>query len=130
VFLLADHDRLPAPERALLQFPPHTAAAKFDVAPSNWTTYAGHLYIALFGDERPMTAPPGPRAGRCVSRIDPVTWTLEQILTDPLIRPIDVGFRPGDGALHVVDFGWFEMTSQGIHAKAGSGTVWQINNQQ
>jgi glucose/arabinose dehydrogenase len=127
-FLLADHDRLPAPECALLEFPPHTAAAKFDVVPSSWNTYGGHLYIALFGDERPMTAPPGPRAGRCVCRIDPVTWTLEQILTDPLIRPIDVGFRPGDGALHVLDFGWFEMIPQGIQAKAGTGTVWRIDN--
>ena len=65
----------------------------------------GHLYIALFGDEHPMTAPAEPRAGRCIARIDPATWTMEQILTDPLIRPIDVGFRPGDGALHMVDFG-------------------------
>jgi len=128
VFLLADHDRMPAPERALLEFPPHTAAAKLDVAPPSRSTSAGHLYVALFGDERPMTAPPGPRAGRSVCRIDPVTWALEQILADPLIRPIDIRFRPGDGALHVVDFGWFEMTPQGIQAKAGSGTVWRIDD--
>ena len=125
-FLLADHDRLPTPERALLRFPPHTAAAKFGVAPPGWKAQVGHLYIALFGDERPMTASAGPRAGRSVARIDPATWTMEQILTDPLLRPIDVGFRPGDGALHVVDFGWFEMTQQGILARAGSGAVWQI----
>jgi glucose/arabinose dehydrogenase len=125
-FLLTSHERLPAPERALLRFPPHTAATKFGVAPSAWNACAGHLYIALFGDERPMTAPAGPRAGRCLSRIDPATWTMEQILTDPLIRPIDVGFRPGDGALYVVDFGWFEMTPLGVEARAGSGTVWRI----
>ena len=112
--------------RALLRFPPHTAATKFGVAPPAWNTRAGHLYIALFGDERPMTAPAGPRAGRCLSRIDPATWTIEQVLTDPLIRPIDVGFRPRDGALYVVDFGWFEMTPRGVEARAGSGTVWRI----
>jgi len=32
----------------------------------------------------------------------------------------------GDGALYVVDFGWFELTPQGVEARAGSGTVWRI----
>jgi glucose/arabinose dehydrogenase len=125
-FLLADHGHLPAPECALLSFPPHTAAVKFDIAPSAWGAHAGHLYVALFGDERPMTAPAGPRAGRCVSRINPQDWTLEQVLTEPLSRPIDVRFQPGTGTLHIVDFGWFEMGPSGVNAQAGSGAVWRI----
>ena len=40
-FLLTSHERLPAPERALLRFPPHTAATKFGVAPSAWNACAG-----------------------------------------------------------------------------------------
>jgi glucose/arabinose dehydrogenase len=126
-FLLTGHDQLPAPQRALLRFPPHAAAVKFDVAPPAWDTYAGHVYVCLFGDERPMTAPPGPRAGRCVSRIDPADWTMTQVLAGPLMRPIDIRFRPGDGALHVLDFGWFEMSPQGVEAKAGTGTVWRMH---
>jgi hypothetical protein len=125
-FLLADHDHLPPPERALLRFPPHTAAVKFDIAPPAWGAHASQIYVALFGDERPMTAPAGPRAGRCVSRINPRDWTLEQVLTEPLFRPIDVRFQPETGTLHVVDFGWFEMGPTGVNAKAGSGAVWRI----
>lgn len=124
-FLLTNHDQLPPPERALLRFPPHTAAVKFDVAPPTQGRHAGHLYVALFGDERPMTAPAGPRAGRCVTRINPQDWTLKQVMTGPLARPIDVGFHPGNHALYVVDFGWFEMGSTGVEATAGSGTVWR-----
>ena len=128
-FLLAEHGQLPAPERALLRFPPHTAAVKFDLAPANRGVHAGHLYVALFGDERPMTAPAGPRAGRCVSRINPHGWTLEQVLTGPLSRPIDIRFRPDDGGMHIVDFGWFEMGPDGVEARAGSGAVWRVEGE-
>jgi glucose/arabinose dehydrogenase len=128
-FLLAEHGQLPAPERALLSFPPHTAAVKFDVAPPNWGAHAGHLYVALFGDERPMTAPAGPRAGRCVSRINTDDWTLEQVLTGPLSRPIDIRFRPDDGVMHIVDFGRFEMGPRGVEAGAGSGAVWRVEGE-
>jgi glucose/arabinose dehydrogenase len=125
-FLLTNHGELPTPERARLRFPPHTAAVKFDVAPPTWRARADHLYVALFGDERPMTAPAGPRAGRCVSRVNPQDWTLEQVVTGPLFRPIDVRFHPNDHALHIVDFGWFEMGPNGVSARAGSGAVWRI----
>jgi glucose/arabinose dehydrogenase len=125
-FLLANHGQLPPPERALLRFPPHTAAVKFDVAPPTSGDRTGHLYVALFGDERPMTAPAGPRVGRCVSRIDPQDWTLEQVVSGALFRPIDVRFHPTDHALHIVDFGWFEMGPNGVSARTESGTVWRM----
>lgn len=54
-----NHDQLPTPEEPLLSFPPHVAAVKFDVAPKAGP-WAGQIFVALFGDERPMTAPPGP----------------------------------------------------------------------
>ena len=38
-FLIANHDELPPPEKALLNFPTHTAAVKFAVGP------AGDLFV-------------------------------------------------------------------------------------
>lgn len=126
VFLLANHDHLPTPERALVRFPPHTAAVKFSVAPKEWGYRAGHVFVALFGDERPMTAPAGPRAGRSVHAIDPRDWSMQQVCTEHLIRPIDVGFHPADGRLYILDFGWFEMMPGGLEAQAGSGALWRV----
>jgi glucose/arabinose dehydrogenase len=91
--VLANHHELPPPERPLLEFPPHVSAVKFDLAPE-CTSYAGQLFVALFGDEAPMTAPPGPRAGRSVARVDPSDWSLHPVISEPLSRPIDVRFDP------------------------------------
>lgn len=55
-FVLANHAELPPPERPLVSFPPHTAGVKLDVAPEA-ATCPGHLVVALFGDEAPMSAP-------------------------------------------------------------------------
>lgn len=125
-FVLADHGALPPPERALLRFPAHVAAVKFDVAPPATPRWGGHLFVALFGDEAPMTAPPGtPRAGRSVARIDPSDWSLHPVVTGPLDRPIDVRFGP-DGALYILDFGRFEMEAErGVNAVARSGKLWR-----
>jgi glucose/arabinose dehydrogenase len=126
-FLLANHRELPRPERALLRFPPHTAAVKFAVAPPAWGTYAGHLFVALFGDEQPMTAPAGPRTGRGVARIDPAHWSLHPAITGLMARPIDVSFHPIDAAMHILDFGRFEMTEGGrLSAEPESGKLWRL----
>jgi len=124
--LLANHQQLPPPERALLRFPPHTAAVKFAVAPAAWDPHAGHLFVALFGDEQPMTAPAGPRAGRAVARVDPDRWTLDQAVAGALVRPIDVRFHPADAAMHILDFGHFEMTPGGLVAEPNSGKLWRL----
>jgi glucose/arabinose dehydrogenase len=125
-FVLANHHELPPPERPLLEFPPHASAVKFDVAPAG-IPFAGQLFLALFGDEAPMTAPPGPRAGRSVARVDPADWSLHPVVADPLLRPIDVRFDPAGEALYVLDFGAFEMDAKrGVVAEAGSGKLWRI----
>ncbi len=67
--------------------------------------------MALFGDERPMTAPPGPHAGRAVAVIDLAAGSLHRVLAEPLQRPIDVRIHKGEGVLYVLDFGRFEMTN-------------------
>ncbi len=123
--LVANHDELPPPEPSLLQFPPHAAAVKFVVLPDG-SAYAGQLLVALFGDERPLTAPEGPKAGRCIVRVDPSDWSLHPAMSGPFARPIDVRVQPENGVVHVLDFGWFEMGSGGaVTAKAGTGALWR-----
>jgi hypothetical protein len=121
--LLANHDELPPPERALVEFPPHAAATGLDLGTRG--PFDGRLVVALFGDERPMTAPEGDRAGRCLATIDPGTWRLSHLPVDGMARPIDVRRHPGDGRLHVVDFGVFEVTARGVEAVPGSGALWR-----
>ncbi len=123
-FLLANHAELPSPEMALVRFPPHTAAVKLDVFPEA-TPWPGHLVVALFGDEAPMTAPSGPRVGRSVVRIDPSDWSVHPLLRGPFRRPIDVCFDPA-GSLYVVDFGEFEMTEGGVEAQPGTGALFRV----
>jgi glucose/arabinose dehydrogenase len=126
-FVLANHEALPAPERPLLRFRPHEAAVKFDVAPPSMPAWAGQLFIALFGDEAPMTAPAGPRVGRGVARIDPRDWSVHPVAGEPLARPIDVRFGPAGEALYVLDFGRFEMDAErGVVAEARSGKLWRL----
>lgn len=127
-FLLANHAELPRPEKPLLRFPPNACAVKFDVIPESISELGGDIVVALFGDEKPMTAPPGGRVGRCVACIDPDDWSLHQLNTGPFSRPIDVRFNPTDGSLYVVDFGQFEMhATLGATARPNSGRIWKIN---
>jgi glucose/arabinose dehydrogenase len=126
-FVLANHNELPPPERALLRFPPHAAAVKFDVAPPNVAGWAGQLAIALFGDEAPMTAPEGsPRVGRGIARINPADWSLHPLAAGPLDRPIDVRFAADGAALYILDFGRFEMSAAGVVAEASTGKLWKL----
>lgn len=123
-FLLANHDELPTPERPLLSFPSHAAAAKFAVLPEDARVWAGQLFVALFGDEVPMTAPSGPKVGRSVVRVDPADWSLHPLVQEGLSRPIDVGFSPAENALYILDFGNFEMRDHGaVEAIAKSGKL-------
>jgi len=127
-FLLTDHRLLPPPEPAVVEFEPHAAATNFAVAPRRGSgTLAGRLVVPLFGDEAPMTAPAGhPRVGRGLVFIDPADWSVSRLTDSPkLNRPIDVGFAPEDGALHLLDFGQFEMSDTGVQAQAGTGRLWR-----
>jgi glucose/arabinose dehydrogenase len=126
VFLIANHATLPEPEKPLLEFPPHVAAVKFDVAPAG-SDWEGQLFVALFGDEVPMTAPSGRKVGRSVVRIDPADWSMHPFVQDRLLRPIDVRFNSIDGALYILDFGHFEMLDKGgLTAERESGKIWKL----
>ena len=120
--LLANHDGLPSPEQPLLAFDVHAAAVKFDVSPKT-----GNIFVALFGDEKPMTGTAGPRVGRSVIRINPSDWSLHPVSIGPFRRPIDVRFHPSGTPMYVLDFGEFEMDTQGnVLARAGSGKLWKV----
>jgi glucose/arabinose dehydrogenase len=123
-FILADHDCLPPPARPVVEFAVNAAATKFVVLPpaGRWP---GQIVVALFGDEKPITAPVGARVGRGLLRIDPRDWSQHVLPAGPFSRPIDVVARDGD--LMVVDFGHFEMLGAGkIDATRGSGKLWKV----
>jgi len=128
--LLANHGELPPPEPPLLQLAVNAAATKMDVLSERASRWPGQLLVALFGDERPMTGPAGPRVGRSLARIDPADWSLHPIAlggaTSPFHRPIDVRAHPFEEAVYVLDFGEFEMVAGGVEARAGTGALWKV----
>ena len=124
--LLANHGELPPPEQPILEFAVNAAATKMALIPEGAPRWPGQILVALFGDERPMTGPAGPRVGRSLARIDPAGWTIHKTLAGPFRRPIDVKVHPRDGAVYVLDFGEFEMGPGGVEARAGSGALWKL----
>lgn len=126
-FVLADHGSLPPPERPLYSFAVNSAATKFAVLPDDSPCWAGHLLVAIFGDEKPMTAPPGARVGRTLLRLDPADWSAHPTGLGRFERPIDVAVAPDGRSLFVLDFGRFEMLEGGgLDADAGSGALWSV----
>lgn len=123
-FVLANHDELPPPEKPLMEFPVNAAATRL----ASSERHPGVLFVALFGDEKPLTAPAGARVGRGVGRIEMRDWSLHPTARGPWHRPIDVAFHPVSGHLLVLDFGEFEMGAGGaLEARAGSGRVWAVD---
>ena len=125
--LLANHDELPPPAAPLLEFAVNAAATKLAVIPEGAGRWEGQILVALFGDERPMTGPAGPRVGRSIARIDPGDWSLHPVLENgasPFHRPIDVCVH--EDAIYVLDFGEFEMVPEGVEARAGTGALCRI----
>jgi glucose/arabinose dehydrogenase len=126
-FVLTNHEDLPPLQVPLVRFPANTAAAKFDVAPHDGWWFPGDLLVALFGDERPLTAVRAEPAGRGLARVDTVNWSLHPWATSSLHRPIDVRFSPLDRSPYILDFGRFEIGSDGgFSATAGTGAVWRL----
>ena len=126
-FVLAGHDKLPPPEAPLYTFSVNAAATKFAILPGDSPRWAGHLLVAIFGDEKPMTAPPGPRVGRNLLRLDPSDWSAHPTDLGKFERPIDVAVSPDGRTVFVLDFGQFEMLEGGgLDASAGSGALWSV----
>jgi glucose/arabinose dehydrogenase len=124
-FILADHDRLPPPARPVVELSVNAAPTKFAVLPAA-SRWPGQIVVALFGDEKPVTAPRGDRVGRRLLRIDPSDWSQHALSAGPFSRPIDV-IPTSDGHVLVVDFGHFELLGKGgVAATRGSGKVWKV----
>jgi glucose/arabinose dehydrogenase len=127
-FLIRNHEELPPPEKPLLRFPPHSAATKFEVLSINGISCRPQIAVALFGDERPMTAPTGPRVGRSIVLVDTYDWSIKPFLTNDFMRPLDVRFNSADHSIYIVDFGKFEMQENGIVYKIqNSGKLWKVS---
>jgi glucose/arabinose dehydrogenase len=129
-FALANHAELPPPETPLVELPCNASAVKLAVLPDAGP-WPRQLLVCLFGDERPMTAPPGGRAGRTLIRIDPADWSVHRLAAipadAPLLRPIDVQADADGRHAYVLDFGDFEMDPQiRVAAHAGTGKLWKI----
>jgi glucose/arabinose dehydrogenase len=125
-FVLSNHHELPTPEKPLLALPINSAATKFDCVPESSSQYPGQLIFALFGDEKPMTAPAGFKVGRNLVRVDPSDWSQHPLPDLDVNRPIDVKYNPKDDSVWIVDFGEFEMNEKGVESKSKTGKVWKV----
>lgn len=126
-FVLEDHASLPPLARPLLRFPVNSAPTKMDVLPAGAERHPGHILVCLFGDERPVTGPAGPRVGRKLARIDPSDWSLHELDVGPFHRPIDVRVSPSGDRVYVLDFGDFELSTGEMVAKAGTGALYGVS---
>lgn len=127
-FILSNHNELPPPEKPLMELPVNSSATKFDSLPLSHPLYPGQIILALFGDEKPMTAPQGFKVGRNISRVDPADWSHHPLPDLELNRPIDVRYQAMDDSIWIVDFGEFEMSEKGMEAKKETGKIWKIRS--
>ena len=121
---------MPPPEKPLARFAANACPTKL-VESDPDGPLGGRLVVAMFGDEKPLTAPDdGVRAGRTLMLVDPASGEVEPLPTAapiPLARPIDVAFHPVTGTLFALDFGEFELGAAGqVWAKPGSGRIVEI----
>lgn len=141
-FLLAEH---PDVEKPLLELPPHTGGAKFDLSRGG-PFGAGQAYVALLGDMLPATGEPAKHPGFGVARFDlkalkPEPFFrarpealgpkgFEYVATAGPKRPVDVKFAPDGLSLFVVDFGALAAvpTAAGPAPRPfpGTGVVWRV----
>jgi Glucose / Sorbosone dehydrogenase len=126
-FVVANHSELPEPEKPLVRIPSNSCPVKFETIPVHMKEHAGHIAVVLFGDEKPITAPAGPRVGRNIVCLDPLDWSVHSFINGPFFRPIDIRLNPRDGSLYILDFGQFEMDGFITRAKSKSGKVWRLD---
>jgi glucose/arabinose dehydrogenase len=140
-----DHEAsgLDAPDTSLVfgRHPWNSSPSGIDVAPASWGEWAGHVFVAEWGDLAPSTnllrkEPVGVR----IVRIDPVTEELHEFVGNPrpgpaskqgakgrgLERPFDVAFGP-DGAMYITDFGLVEVTPGGYIWTPETGRIWKVS---
>ncbi len=125
----------------------HSSPSMIDVAPASWGAYAGHLFVAEWGDLTPPTDPTDLRpVGYRIVRINPATKQAESFLANRqpgpaskqgtvgsgLERPFDVQFGP-DGAMYIVDYGVVKINPDRLKENRepyeyvpGTGVIWKV----
>ena len=85
--------------------------------------------IALFGDKRPLTGAPGPKAGRLVVQLDLTSGAMIPLAMPPLHRPIALATSPDAAQLYVLDFGAYEIDRTGrMIPQTAKGTLWGMSS--
>ena len=135
----------PTPDVVLGRHPFNSSPSMLDVAPDGFGDFAGHVFIAEWGDLAPPTNPlrGGVPAGFRVVRVDPATGELSPFVRnqmpgpasaqpppgqDGVERPFDVQFGP-DGAMYVVDYGQvnIDYTMAPPYAyETDTGVIWKV----
>jgi glucose/arabinose dehydrogenase len=131
------------PPRPAAQLGVHASATSFDFSRSAAFGHAGEAFVALFGDQAPMTGKTYGPVGFKVIRVDPASGSVNDFAINRgrtngpasrlgsggLERPIAVRFDASGEALYVVDFGVMTMSERGGEPHPGTGAVWKITRE-
>ena len=130
----------PNPPRPVVNFETHAAANGLAFPDGDAFGFAGHAFVALFGDLAPVTTvrqvvP----AGFKVVRVDMEAGAIHDFAVNRIQGPASKLFHGGferpshcafgpDGSLYVVDFGEIKIAPEkgGIRMKQGTGALWRI----
>jgi len=122
----------------------NSSPSMLDIAPESWGEFAGHLFIAEWGDLGPATNPLLDKpAGYRVVHVNPETGevmpfaqnampgpaSLQMAMGMGLERPFDVKFGP-DGAMYITDYGVVRINpaSEGdpYEFPPETGVIWRV----
>jgi glucose/arabinose dehydrogenase len=140
-FVLASHPN-PPPEPAA-RFGVHAAAAGLDFSRNPLFGYEGEAFVALFGDEAPITGKVLHPVGFKVVRVNTRTGMIQDFAVNRgprngpatftggagLERPVTVRFNREGTALYVVDFGVMLHTAREARPYPETGMLWRITRE-
>jgi glucose/arabinose dehydrogenase len=137
-FLLAS---LPnEPPQPVTRFGVHSSADGLDFSRSDKFGHVGEAFVALFGDQSPVTGKSLHPVGFNVVRVNVNRGTLEDFAVNKgkmngpaskiggggLERPVAVRFSPSGEALYVIDFGVLLEQNKVTKPQLGTGVIWRI----
>ncbi|MDQ3622010.1 MAG: PQQ-dependent sugar dehydrogenase [Verrucomicrobiota bacterium] len=137
-FLLARRPNPPPKPAAVLGV--HSSANGFDFSRSEQFGHRGEAFVALFGDQAPVTGKVVNAVGFKVVRVNVRTGEIEDFAVNKgrinapasarraggLERPVAVRFDRSGRSLYVVDFGVLTMSSKGARPYQNTGVLWRI----
>lgn len=128
------------PPKPVAYFGVHSSSNGLDFSRSEAFGFAGHAFVAQFGDQAPVTSKVFGPVGYKIVRVDVKTGDLNDFAvnlgedngpasklgTGGLERPVAVRFDPSGESLYVVDFGVLAMSEKGAAPREGTGVLWRI----